>query len=61
MLNAQELLQKKPIDLIEKSVKGMLPGSRLGRALFKNLHVYTGPEHPHEAQKPKEVKLNTIK
>jgi large subunit ribosomal protein L13 len=60
MLNAQELLQKKPIDLIEKSVKGMLPGSRLGRALFKNLHVYTGPEHPHEAQKPKEVKLNTI-
>ncbi len=59
--SAGEVLEKKPIDIIEKSVKGMLPGNRLGRALFKNLHVYAGSEHPHEAQKPKEIKLNTIK
>lgn len=43
--------------LIEKAVKGMLPNNRLGRLLFKNLHVYEGVEHPHAAQKPKEVKL----
>lgn len=43
--------------LVEKAVRGMLPGNRLGRALFKNLYVYEGTEHPHEAQKPKEVKF----
>ncbi len=43
--------------LIEKAVRGMLPKNRLGRQLFKNLHVYEGSEHPHEAQTPKEVKL----
>jgi large subunit ribosomal protein L13 len=43
--------------LIEKAVKGMLPHNRLGRQLFKNLYVYEGAEHPHAAQKPKEVKL----
>lgn len=43
--------------LIEKAVRGMLPINRLGRQLFKNLHVYEGAEHPHAAQKPKEVKL----
>lgn len=43
--------------LVEKAVKGMLPINRLGRQLFKNLYVYEGTEHPHAAQKPKEVKL----
>ncbi len=43
--------------LVEKAVKGMLPHNRLGRQLFKNLYVYEGAEHPHAAQKPKEVKL----
>lgn len=43
--------------LVEKAVRGMLPKNRLGRALFKSLHVYEGAEHPHEAQQPKEVKL----
>lgn len=43
--------------LVEKAVKGMLPINRLGRQLFKNLYVYEGAEHPHAAQKPKEVKL----
>ncbi|RLD31263.1 MAG: 50S ribosomal protein L13, partial [Bacteroidetes bacterium] len=48
------------IAVIEKAVKGMLPRNRLGRAVFRNLHVFAGSEHTHEAQKPKEVKLNTI-
>jgi large subunit ribosomal protein L13 len=43
--------------LIEKAVKGMLPINRLGRQIFKNLYVYEGTDHPHAAQKPKEVKL----
>jgi large subunit ribosomal protein L13 len=43
--------------IVEKAVRGMLPKNRLGRQIFKNLHVYEGGEHPHEAQKPKEVKL----
>ena len=43
--------------LVEKAVRGMLPINRLGRQLFKNLYVYEGAEHPHAAQKPKEVKL----
>lgn len=43
--------------LIERAVKGMLPKNRLGSQLFKNLYVYGGSEHPHEAQQPKEVKL----
>jgi large subunit ribosomal protein L13 len=43
--------------LIEKAVRGMLPKNRLGRAIFKNLYVYEGAEHPHEGQKPTEVKL----
>ncbi len=57
---AEELMKKKPIAVIEKAVKGMLPKSRLGRSVFRNLHVFAGSEHTHEAQKPKEVKLNTI-
>jgi len=55
------LIEKKPVAIIEKAVRGMLPKNRLGRDLFRNLYVYTGQEHKHEAQKPKEIKLNTIK
>lgn len=43
--------------LVERAVKGMLPKNKLGSKLFKSLYVYEGAEHPHEAQKPKEVKL----
>ncbi|MEQ8925350.1 MULTISPECIES: 50S ribosomal protein L13 [Fulvivirga] len=43
--------------LVERAVRGMLPKSRLGRALFGNLYVYEGAEHPHAAQQPKEIKL----
>lgn len=55
------LFRKKPFAVVEKAVKGMLPKSRLGSELFRNLHVYIGPDHPHEAQKPREINLNSIK
>ena len=55
--NPLRIKEKSPSVLIEKAVKGMLPKNRLGRALFRNMHVYNGSEHPHEAQKPKEIKL----
>ncbi|MCL6267263.1 50S ribosomal protein L13 [Flagellimonas myxillae] len=58
---AQELLEKQPEKIIEKSVKGMLPKNRLGADLFRNLKVYAGPEHEHEAQKPKAINLNDYK
>lgn len=49
---AREVLQRKPGDLVEKAVRGMLPKNRLGRDLFRNLHVYVGAAHKQEAQKP---------
>lgn len=48
---------KDPTRLVEHAVRGMLPKNRLGRELFRNLHVYAGNEHPHEAQKPKTIEL----
>lgn len=51
------LMEKSPILLVEKAVRGMLPKNRLGRKLYTNLHVYAGSEHPHSAQQPKEVKF----
>ena len=57
----EQLLAKKPFALVEHAVKGMLPKSRLGNAIFNNHYVYEGSEHPHEAQKPKQVDLNSIK
>ena len=47
--------------LFLRVMKGMLPKNRLGRQLIKNLHVYNGPSHPHEAQNPKVLDINTIK
>ncbi len=57
----EDIFKKDPAKLIEKSIKGMLPKNKLGNAIFKNLHVYIGPDHPHQAQKPKEINLNSIK
>jgi large subunit ribosomal protein L13 len=56
-----ELLNKNPEEIIEHAVKRMLPRNRLGREIFKNLHVYKGGQHPHEAQQPKEFNLDIIK
>ena len=58
---AQELLRKKPIAVVEKAVKGMLPKNKLGATLFRNLHVYADAEHPHEAQQPQIINLNLIR
>lgn len=57
---AKDLLSKNPTLLLEKAIKRMLPKNRLGRAIFKNLYIYSGSNHPHQAQKPKLINLNTI-
>jgi large subunit ribosomal protein L13 len=57
----KKLLIKDPTQIIRKAVRGMLPKNRLGNAIIKNLHIYAGNEHPHTAQQPKEIKLNSIK
>lgn len=54
---ATEMMEKSSRLVVEKAVKGMLPKNKLGRAIFKNLFVYEGAEHPHAAQKPVEIKL----
>ena len=55
-----EILQKRPTELVRRAVKGMLPKTRLGDKLINNLYIYAGPEHPHQAQQPKSIKLNEI-
>ena len=60
-LTAEELQKKDSLRLIEHAVRGMLPKNRLRRAILKNLHVYEGSEHKHEAQQPKVINLNEIK
>lgn len=56
-ISASDLVNKKPIALIEEAVKGMLPKNRLGSEMFRNLYVYEGDQHPHQAQQPTELKL----
>lgn len=60
-INPKDLLEKKPIAVVERAVKGMLPGSRLGSAVYRNLFVYAGEDHQQEAQQPKKINLNDIK
>ena len=60
-LTATEMFEKDPTRLVEKAVKGMLPKNILGSALFRNLYVYAGTEHKHDAQNPKAINLNDLK
>jgi large subunit ribosomal protein L13 len=53
----RELKRKSSRFIIENAVRGMLPKNRIGRAIFKNLYVYEGAEHPHAAQQPKVINL----
>ena len=53
----KEMLQKKPEFVITHAVKGMLPKGPLGRQMLRKLHVYAGPEHKHEAQKPEAMEI----
>lgn len=57
-ITAGKLLEKKPEDLVRFAVKGMLPKNRLGRSLFKKLKVYSGANHPHEAQNPEVLEVS---
>jgi len=56
-INLSRQLEKHPERVIQAAVKGMLPKNSLGRAMFRKLHVYAGPEHPHSAQQPKPLEL----
>lgn len=53
----ESLRKRRPVAIIERAVKGMLPHTRLGARQFTKLNVYAGPAHPHEAQKPQAYKL----
>jgi len=53
----KDVLARKPEEVIERAVRGMIPKTKLGRAVIKKLKVYKGPVHPHEAQNPQEFKL----
>jgi large subunit ribosomal protein L13 len=55
-----KLQDRIPERILEQAVKGMLPKNSLGKQLFTKLKVYAGPTHPHDAQKPKELKISTI-
>ena len=49
---AKDVLVKKPTFIVEEAIKGMLPKTKLGRAMYKKAFIYAGAEHPHSAQKP---------
>ena len=57
---AQEVLAKKPEEVIRLAVKGMLPKNRLNRQILTKLKVYAGPDHPHQAQQPKPLELKGV-
>lgn len=59
--NPAAVLSKHPERLVEKAVKGMLPKTKLGSQLYRNLFVYVGGEHKHEGQQPKQFDINTLK
>ena len=56
-LNLKEMLEKKPSEVIEHAVRGMLPKGTLGNQMYTKLHVYAGPEHPHAAQQPEVLEI----
>ncbi|HNQ13193.1 MAG TPA: 50S ribosomal protein L13 [Bacteroidia bacterium] len=56
-INPSNVMSKKPTFVVENAIRGMLPKNRLGRDIFRNLHVFAGSEHPHEAQKPTKLEL----
>jgi large subunit ribosomal protein L13 len=53
----ERLMEQRPDRAVEKAIKGMLPHNRLGRAMSRKLKVYAGPTHPHEAQRPKPLRV----
>lgn len=57
----REMMAKDPARVVQKAISGMLPKSKLGDAVRKNIFVYAGAEHPHTAQQPKKIKIDSIK
>ena len=55
----REQLERRPTEVLRKAVKGMLPRNRLGRAQITKLKIYAGPEHPHEAQSPQPLEVQS--
>ena len=55
--NAKEMVEKYPVEMVERAVKGMLPNGPLGRQMYKKLFVFAGPEHDKQAQKPETITL----
>ena len=53
----EEMLERKPTEILRRAVKGMMPKTRLGRQQLKKLKIYAGPEHPHEAQRPESYEV----
>ena len=53
----KDVLNRFPERVLEHAIRGMLPKNRLGRELFRNLHVYAGTAHPHAGQQPKQIKI----
>ena len=56
--NAKTMVEKYPVEMVERAVKGMLPHNRLGRATAKKLFVYAGADHKHQAQKPVSITID---
>ena len=56
--NAKTMIEKNPVEMVERAVKGMLPHNRLGRATAKKLFVYAGAEHKHSAQQPESITID---
>ena len=56
-ISARRLLEKKPEEVLRLAVKGMLPKNSLGRRQLKKLKIYTGPDHPHQAQEPEKLEI----
>jgi large subunit ribosomal protein L13 len=53
----ETMIKRKPEHVVEHAIRGMLPKNRLGRKLFKNVKVYAGPNHPHQAQQPEKLEI----
>jgi large subunit ribosomal protein L13 len=53
----EEMIERRPEEVLRLAVKGMLPRSRLGRAQLRKLKIYAGPDHPHQAQQPKPMEV----
>ena len=54
---AREMIERYPVEMVERAVKGMLPHNRLGRSMYKKLFVYEGETHPHMAKKPEVIEV----